>query len=106
MRNFFTYLSKRCKWASKGTGAVCGWVSFIVGATIAVLLWFYPQWFHGHISDRMNALALVMVPLLAAALVCLVRWFVSPYAIYMQMGKELDALDDEEREERARAVQG
>ena len=105
MRSFLTYLSKRCKWASKKTGAVCGWVSLIVGATLAVLLWFYPQWFHDHISDRMNALVLVMVPLLAGASVFLVRWFVSPYPIYMQIRKELETLADSKKEERAKAVQ-
>jgi len=106
MRSFLTYLAKRCKWASKGTGAVCGWVSFIVGATIAVLLWFHPQWFHDHISDRVNALALVLAPVLAGASVFLVRWFVSPYPIYMQIRKELDTLADAKKEERAKAVQG
>src|SRR5437773_2612468 len=92
MRSFLTYLSERCKWASKGTGAVCGWVSLIVGATLAVLLWFYPRWFHDHISDRMNACVLVMVPLFAGASVFLVRWFVSPYAMYMQVRSTLDTL--------------
>jgi hypothetical protein len=106
MRSFLTYLSKRCKWASKGTGAVCGWVSFIVGATLAVLLWFCPQWFHDHISDRMNALALVLVPLVAGASVFLVRWFVSPYPIYMQIRRELATLTDAKKEERAKAIQG
>jgi hypothetical protein len=38
MRSFLAYLSERCKWASKGTGAVCGWVSLIIGAALAVLL--------------------------------------------------------------------
>src|SRR5205823_14257187 len=106
MRSFFTYLSQRCKWASKGTGGVCGWVSLIVGATLAVLLWFSPRWFHDHISDRMNAFILVMVPLMAGASVFLVRWFVSPYPIYMQIRRELDTLTDSKKEERAKAVQG
>ena len=106
MRSFLTYLSKRCKWASKRTGAVCGWASLIIGATIAVLLWFYPKWFHDHISDHMNALALVVVPLSAGATVFLVRWFVSPYPIYMQIRKELETLADAKKEERAKAVQG
>jgi len=106
MRNFFTYLSERCKWASKGIGGVCGCVSLIVGATLAVLLWFYPQSFHDHISDRMNAFILVMVPLLSGASVFLVRWFVSPYPIYMQVQRKLDALADTKKEERTKAVQG
>jgi len=54
----------------------------------------------------MNALALVLVPLLAGASVFLVRWFVSPYPIYMQIRKELDTLTDAKKEERAKAVQG
>jgi hypothetical protein len=106
MRSFLTYLSERCKWASKGTGAVCGWVSLLVGATLAVLLWFYPRWFHDHISDRMNACVLVMVPLLAGASVFLVRWFVSPYPIYMQVRRTLDTLTDTKKEERVKAVNG
>jgi len=106
MRSFLTYLSERCKWASKGTVGVCGWVSLIVAATLAVLLWFSPRWFHDHISDRMNAFILVMVPLLAGASVFLVRWFVSPYPIYMQIRRELDTLTDTKKEERAKAVQG
>jgi hypothetical protein len=73
---------------------------------LAVLLWFYPQWFHDHISDRMNALALVLVPLLAGASVFLVRWFVSPFPIYMQIRKELDALTDAKKAERAKALDG
>src|SRR5262245_28272599 len=106
MRSFVTYLSKRCKWASKGTGAVCGWISLIVGATIAVFLWFYPQWFHDHVSDRMNALALVAVPVLAGAGAFIVRWFVSPFPIYMEIRKELETLTDARKEERAKAVHG
>ncbi len=106
MRSFLTYLSERCKWASKGTGGVCGWVSLIVGATLAVLLWFSPRSFHDHISDRMNAFILVMVPLLAGAGVFLVRWFVSPYPIYMQIRRELDTLTDAKQDERAKAVEG
>jgi hypothetical protein len=106
MRSFLSYLSKRCKWASKGTGRVCGWVSLIIGATLAVFLWFYPQWFHDHISDRMNAFVLVVVPLLAGASAFLARWFVSPYPIYMQIQRELDTLSDAKKEERTKAVQG
>jgi hypothetical protein len=45
-----------------------------------------------------------MVPLLAGASVFLVRWFVSPYPIYMQIRKELDTLTDAKKEERAKAV--
>ena len=105
MRSFLTYLSERCKWASKGIGGVCGWVSLILGATLAVLLWFSPQWFHDRISDRMNAFILVIVPLLAGASVFLVRWFVSPYPIYMQIRRELNTLTDAKKEERAKAVQ-
>jgi hypothetical protein len=106
MRSFLSYLSKRCKWASKGTGRVCGWVSLVIGATLAVFLWFYPQWFHDHISDRMNAFVLVVVPLLAGASAFLARWFVSPYPIYMQIQRELDTLSDAKKEERTKAVQG
>jgi hypothetical protein len=106
MRSFITYLSERCKWASKGTGAVCGWVSLTVGATLAVLIWFSPQWFHDHISDRMTASVLGVVPLLAGASVFLMRWFISPYPIYMQVKKALDTLTDAKKEERAKAVHG
>src|SRR5947207_10417990 len=101
MRSFLTYLSERCKWASKGTGAVCGWVSLIIGATVAVLLWFYPRWFHDHISDRMNAFVLGMDPLLAGPSLFTVPWFVSPYPVYMQVRRTLDALTDTKKEERA-----
>jgi hypothetical protein len=104
MRSFITYLSERCKWASKGTGRVCGWVSLIVGATLAILISFSPQWFHDHISDRMTAFVLGVVPLLAGASVFLVRWFVSPYPIYMQFRRKLDALTDTKKQERAKAV--
>jgi len=106
MRSFLKYLLERCKWASKRTGGVCGWVSLIVGASLAVLLWFSPRWFHDHISDRMTALILVMIPLLAGAGVFLVRWVVSPYPIYMEIRRKLDTLTDAKKEERAKAVQG
>jgi hypothetical protein len=105
MRSFLTYLSERCKWALKGTGKVCGWVSLVVGATLAVLLWFYPQWFHDHISDRMNALILVVAPVLAGAGVFLIRWLLSPYPIYMQVRRALETLADTKKDERAKAVQ-
>jgi hypothetical protein len=52
----------------------------------------------------MNAFVLVMVPLLAGASVFLVRWFVSPYPIYMQVRRTLDTLTDTKKEERAKAV--
>ena len=106
MGSFLTYLAERCKWASRGTGRVCGSVSLIVGATLAVLLWFYPQWFHDHVSDRMNAFILVLIPLLAGGSVFLLRWLVSPYPIYMQIRKELDTVTDAKKEERAKAVEG
>ena len=105
MRGFLTYLSERCKWASKGTGRICGWVSLIVGATVAVLLWFCPRWFHEHISDRINAFILVMVPLLAGASVFLARWLVSSYPIYRQVRRKLDTLADAKKDERAKAVE-
>jgi hypothetical protein len=54
----------------------------------------------------MNAFVLGMVPLLAGASVFLVRWFVSPYPIYMQFRRKLDALTDTKKEERAKAVHG
>ena len=54
----------------------------------------------------MNAFILVMVPLLAGAGVFLVRWFVSPYPIYMQIRRELDTLTDAKQDERAKAVEG
>ena len=106
MQSFLTYLSERCKWASKGAARACGWVSLIVGATLAILLWFSPQWFHDHISDRITAFILVVVPLLAGESVFLVRWFVSPYPVYMQIRRELDTLRDAKKEERAKVVQG
>jgi len=53
----------------------------------------------------MNAFALVMIPLLAGASVFLIRWFVSPYPIYMQVRRTLDTLTDTKKEERAKAVQ-
>jgi hypothetical protein len=52
----------------------------------------------------MNAFVLVMVPLLAGASAFLVRWFVSPYPIYMQVRRTLDALTDTKKEERVKAV--
>jgi hypothetical protein len=104
MRSFLTYLSERCKWASKGIGAVCGCVSLIVGVTLAVLLWFYPRWLHDHISDRMNACVLVIVPLLAGASVFLVRWFFSPYPVYMELRRKLDAAIDTKKKERAKTI--
>ena len=54
----------------------------------------------------MTAFVLGMVPLLAGASVFLVRWFVSPYPIYMQVQQKLDALADTKKEERAKAVHG
>ena len=52
----------------------------------------------------MTAFVLGMVPLLAGASVFLVRWFVSPYPIYMQVQQKLEALADTKKEERAKAV--
>jgi hypothetical protein len=77
----------------------------MVGATLAVLIWFSPRWFHDHISDRMNAFILVMVPLLAGASVFLVRWFVSPYPIYMRVRRTLETLTDAKKQERTKVVQ-
>jgi hypothetical protein len=54
----------------------------------------------------MNAFVLGMVPLLAGASVFLGRWFVSPYPIYMQVRRKVDALTDAKKEERAKAIQG
>jgi hypothetical protein len=53
----------------------------------------------------MNAFVLGLVPLLAGASVFLVRWFVSPYPIYMQVRRKVDSLTDTKKEERAKAVQ-
>jgi hypothetical protein len=54
----------------------------------------------------MNAFVLGLVPLLAGASLFLVRWFVSPYPIYMQVRRQVDSLTDTKKEERAKAVQG
>jgi hypothetical protein len=40
--------------------------------------------------------------IIAGASVFLVRWFVSPYPIYRHLQRELDALTDTKKEERAR----
>ena len=52
----------------------------------------------------MTAFVLGIVPLLAGASVFLLRWFFSPYPVYMQLRRKLDAAIDTKKEERAKAV--
>jgi len=94
MRTFLTYLSERCRWAFKRHRRSLWWVSLIVGATLAVLLWFYPQWVSRPHLGSNHALALVLVPLLAGASVFLVRWSFLLIQFYMQIRRELDTLTD------------
>jgi hypothetical protein len=82
MGNFSAYLGSRAKWAGKGNGGVCGWVSLVTGFIVAGLIWYFPKWTHDHVSDRMNAFLIGLVPLLAGAGVFLVRWIYSSYAVF------------------------
>src|SRR5437773_2599743 len=82
MGNFSAYLGGRAKWAGKGNGGVCGWVSLSTGFIVAGLIWCFPKWAHDHVSDRMNTFLVGLVPLLAGAGVFLVRWIYSSYAVF------------------------
>ena len=82
MGNFSAYFVARAKWAGRGNGGICGWVSLVIGAVLAALVLCFPKWTHQHISDTMNVVLVSLVPFLAGASVFLVRWVYSPYAVF------------------------
>jgi len=82
MGQYAQFLVARWRWAGKGSGAICGWVSLIIGAIAALLLWLSPKWTHDHVSDTMNVLLVGLVPLIAGASVFLVRWILSSFFVY------------------------
>jgi hypothetical protein len=94
MGNYLAFLAARAKWAGKGNGGVCGWVSLVVGAILAALLLYFPQWTHQHISDTMNVILVSLFPLLAGASVFLVRWVYSSYAIFRIENSEVLSLGE------------
>src|SRR5262249_14523700 len=96
----------RCKWALKGTGAVCGSVSLVVGATLAVLILVFPRWFYDHISDRINSFFFGMVPFLAGGGGFFALWFFSSLPILILFCDEVWTITDTKKEERGKAVQG
>lgn len=90
MGNYFAFLGSRAKWAGRGNGGICGWVSLVIGAVLAVLLLCFPKWTHDHISDTMNVVLVSLFPLLAGASVFLVRWAYSSYPIFkIEKGKRI-----------------
>jgi hypothetical protein len=76
------FYQKRIKWAAKGTSGVISLVSLAVGALLALLVWFMPEWTKQHISDRMNTVALGLIPLAAGATLFMVRWILSAYFVF------------------------
>jgi hypothetical protein len=86
----------RWKWSIKGVAGICSLVSFVAGAAIAVAVWFSPDWAHQHISERMNAVVLGLIPLAAGASVFFFRWFISPYPIYKKLRAKIDAKQSRE----------
>jgi len=76
------FYRKRAKWAAKGTGGVISLVSLAVGALLALLVWFMPEWTKHHISDRMNTVALGLIPLAAGASLFVGRWIFSSYFVF------------------------
>jgi len=59
-------------------------------------LWLSPNWAHQHISERMNAVVLGLIPLVAGASVFLFRWFISPYPIYKRLRAQADGKQSRE----------
>jgi hypothetical protein len=92
------YLSARFKWARKGITGLCGGISLIVGAAMAVVIWCAPDWVRQHISDRVNAFVLGLIPLLAGASVFLIRWFISPFWVFKSTATDRDTARNELRE--------
>src|SRR4030095_3060827 len=80
--DYVDYLASRWKWSVKGVGGTCSLVSFAAGAALAIALWLWPDWAHEHISERMNAFILGLIPLAAGASVFLLRWVCSSYAVF------------------------
>ena len=58
--------------------------SLLAGLFLAITAWCAPKWTREHISERMNAFLLGMIPLMAGASVFLVRWVYSSYAVFKQ----------------------
>lgn len=105
MRGYFQYLAERWQLSIKGIGGFCGWVSLIVGAAMAVLVWLAPNWTRAHISDRVNVFVLGLIPLLAGGSVFFTRWLLSVYWVYEDVCRERDKLkiitEDRENAEKA-----
>jgi hypothetical protein len=92
-----SYLFARWKWSIKGIAGTCSLVSFAAGAAVAIAVWLSPNWAHQHISERMNAVVLGVIPLAVGASVFLFRWFISPYPIYKKLRAQIDAKQSREK---------
>jgi|GraSoiStandDraft_46_1057282.scaffolds.fasta_scaffold225384_2 hypothetical protein len=75
MRAYFAFLLSRFQWSKSGVWGHIGNVALIAGFLIAILTWCLPDWTRQHISERMNAFALGIIPLTAGASVFFARWF-------------------------------
>lgn len=94
MEGFLAYLGSRAKWAGKGTGGICGWVSLVTGFALAGILWCFPKWAHDNVSERLNAFAVGLLPVLAGGSVFLVRWIYSSYAVFSAERNDRIALEE------------
>ncbi len=95
MRSYLGFLCSTLRRATSGIWGHVGNVALLVGFLLAIPAWCAPKWTHEHISERMNAFVLGMIPLLSGASVFLFRWlFLSPFSIYNDTKKELQTLRD------------
>lgn len=93
MRSYVGFLLRRFKWAKSGFFGHVGNVALVVGFILAILAWSLPDWTRQHVSERMNAFVLGIIPLLAGASVFLFRWFfLSSFFLHKTEGQRIKEL--------------
>src|SRR5882724_7251219 len=95
MRSYIGFLLSRFKWAKSGIWGHVGNIALVVGFVLAILAWAFPDWAKQHVSERMSAFALGVIPLLSGASVFLFRWlFLSSFFVHKTDVNRIRELED------------
>lgn len=89
MSDYSTYLSERRKWAGKGVGGTISKVSLLAGATLAIVILVWPEWFYEHVPEQMSRFLTALIPLCAGCSVFAVRWLISPYYLCRDLKQQI-----------------
>ena len=99
MRDFFRFLGKCLSFTFRRTWGVFDTLTTLLSSVAAILIYYWREQMSAEGQELAGALGGWIIPIIAAALVTLVRFLFSPYWVYQEVCKERDAALEELRAE-------